>query len=131
MTRLHKIYLIIIAVCGVPFAGLGLFLAIPATLDFSSAVILLLTPGLLVLWDIVLLIRGNRIKKLKAYLIAFYIITAIISIMASLMTFDRDGTKGFIFNPIIAIPVAIFFIVPIVALIKEKQEKITEQIGGM
>jgi hypothetical protein len=101
-------------------------LAIPATLDLSPAVFILLFPLILVVWDFILLIRGKRIKNLKKNLIIFYLTTGLISIWSTTWTYNREGTIEFIFDPIIAIPFALFFIVPIIVLLNNKKEKITE-----
>ena len=71
LTLLHKIYLTIIALIVLPFACLGLLLVIPATLDLNPAVLLFLTPCGIVSWDIVLLMKGEKIIKLKINLVVF------------------------------------------------------------
>jgi hypothetical protein len=42
--RLHRIWIAIAALAGVPVAGMGLLLAVPAAMDGSPAALLLLAP---------------------------------------------------------------------------------------
>ena len=127
MTLFHRIWLITIALFGVPIACLGLILAIPAVIDLSPAVFLLLIPAVLIIWDITLIIRGKKIQKLRINLFAFYTVAGAISIWSSTWTFNRDGATGYIFNPEFGYLTGIFFLVPIVVLIFTKpNRKFTE-----
>jgi hypothetical protein len=117
---LHKIWIGIAVLAGLPVAGLGLLLVTPAALDRSPAALLLVVPVVLVTWAIVVFVRlvrsGRSLSSLRGNLLAFYIVTGAVSVWASTWEFSRDGVHGQMFSPLEMLAVSVFFLVPIVHL---------------
>ena len=120
MTLFHRIWLIIIALIGILISCLSFLLAIPAMIGLNPTVFLLLVPLILIIWDITILIRGKKIKNLKYNLLFFYIVTGLISIWCSTLTFNRDGVTGYIFDQNTGYLLSLFFLVPIIVLLFSK-----------
>src|ERR1039457_4326259 len=95
---LHKAWLAISALAGLPLAGLGLLLLVPAALDRSPAVFFLMAPSLLVVWAIALLVRVIRSRcvesALRRRLFAFYAVSGGIAVWAATWDFSRDGAQA-------------------------------------
>lgn len=118
--RLHRIWIAIAALAGIPVAGMGLLLAVPATMDGSPAALLLLFPTFLVGWASSLffrLIRDTRALSLRRNLFAFYIVTGTASVWATTWDFSRDGVQGQMFSPWTMLATAAFFLVPVMHLL--------------
>jgi len=138
MISLHKIWLIIAALAGIPIAALGLLLLIPAILDRSWAALLLITPTLLVIWAFACHIRLSWDPVLSAtnmkHLAVFYLTAGLISLWSSTWTYNRDGHTGKLFSTKTSILVTCFFVIPLVqlgcqALRKKSPNKVIEAIG--
>ena len=118
---LHKAWLAISALAGLPLAGLGLLLLVPAALDRSPAVFLLMAPSLLVVWAIALLVRVIRSRcvesALRRRLLAFYAVSGGIAVWAATWDFSRDGAQAPLFSPLTRVAVALFFVVPFLHLL--------------
>ena len=118
---LHKIWIAIAALAGLPVAGLSILLTFPATLDRSPPGLLLLLPEALVAWSIALFVRllkgGHNVAPQRSSLLAFYIVAGTVSVWATTWPFSRDGRPGQMFSSAEMACVGIFFIVPVVHLI--------------
>ncbi len=118
--RLHRIWIAIAALAGVPVAGMGLLLVVPAAMDGSPAALLLLLPTFLVFWASMLffrLIRSARTPSARTSLFAFYIVTGTVSTWATTWEFSRDGVQGQTFSPWAMLAIAAFFLVPVMHLL--------------
>lgn len=127
MNPFHKIWLILIMFCGMPIAGLGLLLVVPASLDFNPAAFLFLIPSVLVIWDILLLLKGNAMQNPRKSLLTFYIVTGIISTWSITWTYNRDGVTGYIFDFEPALIIVIFFLIPIIVTFCSKSNRKSTQ----
>lgn len=127
MIRFHKIWLIVTALVGIPIAGLGLLLFVPAVLDKSWAASLLLLPTGLVVWAFACHIRIFRNPTFSPsninHLATFYLTVGAVSLWSSTWTFTREGHTGRMFSPTTSIAVACFFMIPLAQLIYERSKK--------
>jgi hypothetical protein len=123
---MHKIWLGITTLIGLPIAGLSLLLLMPASHNRSPAVFLLLVPIVLVAWAISLLFRmfrtGRTVLQLRRELLVFYALVGAVAVQVSTWSFSRDGTTGTIFTPEITLIVALFFIIPFVQIFRTTAE---------
>ncbi len=123
---------------GLPIAGLGLLLVVPAAQYRSAAVALLLIPTVLVAWAIILFVRLSRHGEfkggLRGWILAFYTVAGTVSIWATTWNFSREGIRDQIFSPWITLAVALFFFLPFVHLLlfckttSTKQDMINEDM---
>ena len=118
---LHKICVGISALAGLPVALLGLLLVVPAGLERSPAVVLLLSPAVLVVWAIVLFVRlvhpRSPQPSLRWRLLAFYVVAGALTGWATTWDFSRDGTQGPMFSPWTTVAAVLFFAVPLAHLL--------------
>ena len=135
MIKLHKIWLIVTTLIGIPIAGLGLLLFIPAISDRSWAAPLLLIPMGLVVWAFACHIRIYRDPTFSPsnmrLLTWFYVVTGFLSVWSSTWSFTREGHAGQVFSPGTTIAVTCFFALPLLELAYErsKMKRDTEQSG--
>ncbi|NCC62768.1 MAG: hypothetical protein EOM12_17995 [Verrucomicrobiae bacterium] len=133
MIRLHKIWLIVTALIGIPVAGLGLLLFIPAIHDRSWAAPLLLIPTGLVVWAFACHIRIYRDSTFTPsnirHMAWFYIVAGLVSVWSSTWSFTREGNTGQMFSLGTTIATTCFFALPLIELAYERYriKKNTEQ----
>jgi hypothetical protein len=118
---LHRVWLAISALVGLPIAGLGLLLLVPAAHDRSPAAVLLLIPAVLVVWAITLFVRLSRRRKsggtLRRWILAFYTVAGTTSIWATTWDYSRDGIAGRMLSPWTTLAAALFFLFPLIHLL--------------
>ena len=124
MIRLHKIWLIVTALIGIPIAGMGLLLFIPAIHDRSWAAPLLLIPTGLVVWAFICHIRIYRDPAFTSSnvrrLTWFYLVAGFVSVWSSTWSFTRDGNTGHMFSLGTTISITCFFALPLMELAYER-----------
>lgn len=122
---LHRIWIAITALAGMPVAGLGLLLVVPGVLHRSPATILTLVPLVLVIWASMLFVQLGRPKRglsfVRGQLFAFYLLTGGVCVWATTWELSRDGDSMQLFSPWVMIAVSTFFLVPFLHLLLSKQ----------
>lgn len=138
MIKLHKVWLLLCAIAGIPVAGLSTLLLVGAigvavetrAVDFSDVVgvALLIMALCLFVWCIILglSLRGQTQipERTRPRLLAFYALAGIgTAITTTTSTWSRDGSVGMIFSPAQAVVATGFFVLPIMALWIERNRK--------
>jgi hypothetical protein len=118
---LHRIWLVISGVGGLPIAGLSMLLLVPAAHERSPVIVLLFIPVLLVVWSITLFVRFGRDHAIspafRRWLLPFYIVTGATVVWVTTWSFSRDGRTEAVFSPWSTLIAGGFFLLPVVHLL--------------